>query len=104
ANVWKVDSATNADGEDVSGNFDTWKFELTEEGTAVVSFGTIVGTATLTGTWALEDDKANLQITAQDATGLLKYDEKYIIVRLTEDEVLLRDFQNDKEEFHFVPF
>ncbi|RMG71346.1 MAG: hypothetical protein D6722_06970 [Bacteroidetes bacterium] len=99
ANVWEVDRATNADGDDVSDDFDTWEFTFEEDGTAEVTFDILSFPTTLTGDWNLLDSDQNLQLLTSDPTGLVTFNEEFVITRLTTKELWLRDVSDSLRTF-----
>ena len=99
ANTWEVDRATNASGDDVSDDFDSWEFTFTEDGGAEVTFDIITFPTTLTGDWNLLDNDQNLQLLTSDPTGLVTFNAEFVITRLTRQELWLRDTEDSLRTF-----
>lgn len=95
ANTWKVVAATDANGEDDTSSFDNWTYAFEEDGTATLTYTlNVLGSpqnVNLNGTWNLLDDETNLQLLMQDITGLITFNEEFVITRLTQDELWLQD-------------
>jgi hypothetical protein len=98
ANTWVIEQATDEDGNDITGNYETSEWELRENGGVTVSI-TLGGVAfNFEGEWDLIDDKETLQIQLEGNVIGVPFSEisQYPILRLTKDELWVLD-ENDNE-------
>ncbi|MBR9859171.1 lipocalin family protein [bacterium] len=96
ANTWNVYEATN-DGEDVTDSYDQFTLMTAEDGdaslVATYTFGDITYQYETDGTWEFDNNKENLVLDFEDDDA----DRTYMILRLTEDEMWLREKGEDLE-------
>lgn len=96
ANTWEFESAYE-DGEDVSDDFDQYELYLASDGDAELTAEyTFLGVDYVTetdGTWSFENNDENLLLNFEDDS----QDNEYQILRLTNDELWLRELGNDLE-------
>lgn len=96
ANTWIIASASE-DGQDISGQYDQYEIYFTDDGdaelTADYSLGGIQYSLVTEGTWSLVNDDEELVVDYQDDS----QDERYQILRLTQDELWLREVGGDVE-------
>ncbi len=100
ANTWVVERAEN-NGNDVTSDYDQFDLYLTDDGDAQLDanftlFGTQYQTST-NGTWTFTNDDANIKLDFEDDD----YDEEYQILKLTTDEMWLRELGGETE-LHFT--
>jgi len=96
ANTWVVDKAYEND-EDVTDNFDQYELYTTSDGDATLNASYSIGDFTFEfesdGTWDFQDKKENIYFDYEDDAA----DEKYQILKLTENELYLRESGGDLE-------
>lgn len=98
ANTWEVLKATDKDGTDITSDLDGLEFILAEDRSATASIPTVIGTFDFEGTWDLDNDDTEFEVDLVDkATGLVPYDRRYEILRLTADEFWLMDTSDSTE-------
>ncbi|MDX2284030.1 MAG: lipocalin family protein [Bacteroidia bacterium] len=100
ANTWKVVSATDEDGKDVSDEFSSWKFTFSLDSTAQLTYNLGSISANLNGTWELTESDDRLTINLGGLFGT----QEYIILRLTEDEFWVRDLEHELEQLKMETF
>lgn len=107
ANTWEVVAATDASGTADSSSYDNWTYSFAEDGTATLTYTlNILGSPqdiNLTGEWNLLDNDQNLQLILEDVTGLININEEYIITRLTNNELWLRDDTDELATLEMAP-
>jgi hypothetical protein len=96
ANTWVVDKAYDKD-EDVTDNFDQYELYTTKDGDAnlkaTYSIGDFSFEFETDGTWDFQDKKENIYFDYEDDAA----DKKYQVLKLTEDELYLRESGGDLE-------
>lgn len=96
ANTWEIEKATN-NGNDVTSEYDQYELKLTKNGDAELDakyeFGNFTGEFETDGTWKFADDKETLILDFQDDDA----DKSYQILRLTKDEMWLRETGEEVE-------
>ncbi|WNJ21355.1 hypothetical protein [Pontibacter sp. G13] len=100
AQIWEVEYATDAKGEDVTSTFSSWILDFQEDGTASISLEIIGFPVDLTGTWALEDSKEEFRIQTDEINGVTLFGGRYDILRLTRTEFWLIDDNNPEAVIH----
>jgi hypothetical protein len=96
ANTWVIDKAYS-DGEDITSSFDQYVLSLTTGNDATLEanytlFGVVISYQT-TGTWAFANEQEELVLDFEDDAA----DGSYQILRLTSDELWLRELGGDLE-------
>lgn len=96
ANTWIIGYAEE-DGQNVSSEFNQYELFLNSSGDATLDanytvFGTTYQDQT-TGTWVFTNEEANLKLDFQDDS----QDGEYRILRLTNDELWLKDISQNLE-------
>ena len=96
ANTWVIEKATS-EGNDVTENFDQYEIYFTSDGDSELSadyevFGITYSTETQ-GTWEFQNDDENLAVDYADDD----FDNTYQILKLTEEELWLREIGQDLE-------
>ena len=86
ANTWKVEKATDKDGEDNTSTFEDYRFTFSEDGSAIMD-----ASIEYNGTWELRDDDETFHIKVSAVGGVLSFDHEFTINRLTENEFWLQD-------------
>jgi len=96
ANSWRISEATR-DGDDVTNGYDQYELTLTKDGDATLvvryDFGDFEFSAETDGTWTFSDNKQELRLDFENDDS----DATYQILRLTEDELWLRQEGEDLE-------
>lgn len=96
ANTWVVDRAYD-NGEDVTEDFDQYELYTTKDGDAKLeasyNYGSIRFEYSTNGTWEFKDEKENISLDFENDDA----DEKYQILKLTEDEMNIREIGGDLE-------
>jgi len=96
ANTWTVDRAYD-NGQEVTDDFDNYELYTTIDGDAKLeadySFGSVRFEYETNGTWSFEDSKENLSLDFENDDA----DNKFQILKLTEDEMHLREIGGDLE-------
>lgn len=100
ANTW-IFAYAEEDGENVSEQYDQYELYLNSDGDAELNakytaFGTSYETTT-NGTWKFTNTQENLQLDFEDDS----QDGEYVILRLTNDELWLKD-ANRNLEIHLL--
>jgi len=101
ANTWRVESAMKG-GSDVTSSFNQYELKMTKDGDAVLTANYALGELTFefdtNGTWDLvnKDEDLKLDFENNDA------DDTYMILRLKEDELWMREKGGDLE-LHLKP-
>ena len=101
ANTWKVGKAIR-NGNDVTDDYSVYTLTTTADGDAklvatyVTSFGTFSGNTN--GTWIFESKKELIKFDYENND----FDQVYKILRLTEDELWMREIGGE-DELHLVP-
>lgn len=96
ANTWVVSQAMD-NNEDVTESFDKYELFLTKDGDAELNaeyriLGETFDTET-NGTWSFQNDKMEIRFDYEDDD----YDNQYQILKLTKDEMWLRENGDDLE-------
>lgn len=108
AGTWKIVQATNDDGEDVTDNFESWRYTFSEDGDAVLNITEGSASFELTGTWTLSDDELtfNVQVEGSTLGGIIssKQDKTFNILRLTDKQFWLEDVEDQDATFSLEPF
>lgn len=95
-NTWEVYKAYDKD-EDVTEDFEQYELKTTKDGdaklNAAYTFGSITFEYETNGTWEFKDNKENLNFDYEDDEA----DRDYQILKLTEDEMHLRELGKDLE-------
>lgn len=96
ANTW-VFAYAEEDGQNVSAEFDQYELFMNTSGEATLDasytiFGTTYSDQT-TGTWSFQDEQKNLRLDFEDDS----QDGEYRILRLTKDELWLKDLSQNLE-------
>ena len=101
ANDWRIGKAMNGD-EDVTSDFDEYHVVFTKDNkTTLTATYKFLGTTyrfTTSGTWSFESDKEKLKVDYENDDA----DNTYLIIRLTEKEMWLRE-EGSSLELHLVP-
>lgn len=96
ANTW-IFGYAEEDGKNVSDQYDQYELYLNKDGDAeLIAKYTVFGNAYETstnGTWTFTNDQENLKLDFQDDD----QDGEYVILRLTSDEIWMRDISQDLE-------
>lgn len=96
ANTWEVESASR-NGEDVTNDYDEFTLKTTKDGdaelAALYTAGNFSYEYDTQGTWMFADDKENLMLDFEEDDA----DRTYQILRLTEDEMWLREIGAEDE-------
>ena len=96
ANEWEFAKVTD-DGRDITESYDAFRLTLTEDGDATLNakydWGDVSVEFETDGTWAFTRDKENLELDFEDDDA----DNEYQILRLTQDEMWLREVGDDRE-------
>lgn len=105
ANTWVINYAVEADGDVVLDDYNNGTYSLTKDGQVTIDdeLGGIPFTAT--GTWTLMSDDENINVKSEADFGLitLESDETYEILKLKENEMWIKDVDDDGTELHFIP-
>lgn len=101
ANTWKIAYAEE-DGENVSSDYDQYELYISADGdteldATFTSFGVEYSTST-DGTWTFTDEQENIRFDFEDDS----QDNEYEILRLKNDELWLRDLDQNLE-LHLLP-
>ncbi len=95
-NTWDIVSASD-EGEDVSDSYDNYTLVLAKDGdatlTAKYSYGPFSYTGTTNGTWEFKNNKEDVSFDFEDDDA----DQDYQILKLTTDELWLREKGGDLE-------
>lgn len=101
ANTWKIENAYR-NGEDVTSDYDQYVLTLRDDNTArlvaIYTSGVFSVEVETNGTWTFEDKKEVLVLNFEDDAA----DGKYLILRLKEKELWLREVGGD-DELHLIP-
>lgn len=96
ANTWEYDEVYE-DGEDITENYEQYELYLTSDGDAELDaeyeFGGITVETSTNGTWEFQNDQENLSLDFEDDSE----DNTYQILRLTQDELWLRELGGEIE-------
>jgi hypothetical protein len=104
ANSWKVASAIEADGDDVTGAFEDHVLTFTKEGDFTWTGTWLFFSFTQTGEWLFTVDNENIQFQYDDTfvypfTSL----DEFQILKLMEEEMWIVDTDGELTEFRLVP-
>ena len=95
-NTWNIEKAMDG-GEDVTSEYDNYTLELEKDGdaklTAEYTAGPFAYTGNTDGTWEFENSKENVKFDYEDDDA----DQSYQILKLTSDELWLREIGGDLE-------
>lgn len=104
ANTWKIESAIEQDGDDVTAAYDGHVLVLTAEGDLTWTGTWLLLPFTSEGNWNFTVDNENVQFQYDSIFSFPFNDEdEFQILKLKEDELWLMDMDGDKTEFHLVP-
>lgn len=96
ANDWTFEEVTD-DGEDVTSSYDQFNLDMSKDGdaslTAKYAWGDLSLETETDGTWEFDDKKETLVLDFEDDDA----DGTYQILRLTSDELWLREKGQDRE-------
>ncbi|MEL6672752.1 MAG: hypothetical protein AAFR61_11195 [Bacteroidota bacterium] len=104
ANTWKVEKATDDDGDDVTADLADDRYTLSEDGTALYRTKILGVSVELDGTWELTNDDASFRINVSDGSGLITLDQSFNIRRLAEDQFWLTSADDDDATLDLIPF
>lgn len=104
ANEWKVDKATDEDGNDVTENFESTTFTYEKDGSFKTTTSFLGATFSLEGEWSFTDNKEGIQTTySYDfGGGSQTVTTTATILKLKEKEMWTVD-DSSKVEVHYVP-
>ena len=98
---WEVAYSTNADGDENTDTYSDTKFSFREDYTAKVAVTTTLGTEEIIGSWDFGQDDTRFKMEDLELLGgLIKFDEEFEIIRLSQDEFWLRDPEDSLRVFH----
>jgi hypothetical protein len=101
ANTWRVEKAMDS-GSEVTSSFDQYRLEMRTNGAAslaaVYSLGSLNFEFETSGTWSLENSNEDLRLDFENDDA----DRTYIILRLMEKELWLRE-KGGSLELHLEP-
>ncbi len=102
ANTWEVEEAMN-DGNDVSSDFDQYQLTMLSDGDATLvalySIGDLSFEFETDGTWEFQDNQEKIFLDFENDDA----DRTFVILRLMEDELWLRE-QGGDLELHLRPY
>lgn len=105
SNTWQVESATDVDGNDKTSDYDGITWTLDTEGNFTVN-GDLAGIPySYSGNWEFSDSDANIRITySYTVLGVsFSVDDESEILKLKEEEVWIKDLDDDRIELHLIP-
>jgi len=88
-NIWKVEKATGATGQDYTAYYVGYTIEFKKDNTYIE----IDGSSSESGTWAFDGNKLNLILTPNAHTS----GQVYLILKLKSKELWLKDIYNSYE-------
>ena len=101
ANTWQIEKAYN-NGEDVTDEYDEYTVKFTKAGdaelAALYSFGDFSFEYETDGTWAFQNNAEELAVDYENDDA----DRTYQILKLTEDELWVRE-KGGEDELHLMP-
>lgn len=107
ANTWSINYAVEADGDDKTSDYSGDVYLLDKDGNITITFTEAGTTFEATGTWTLTNDDENIRIQSSYTVPVINLtissDETYEILKLKENEVWIKDVDDDGLEIHFVP-
>jgi hypothetical protein len=96
ANTWEFDKVYE-DGEEVTENYDQYELYTSSDGDAQLdaeyNFGGVTVETSTNGTWEFQNDEENISFDYEDDD----QDNTYQILRLTQDELWLRELGGETE-------
>ncbi|MCB0844713.1 MAG: lipocalin family protein [Bacteroidetes bacterium] len=112
AGTWVVNVATDSAGQDVTSEYEDWRYTFSEDGTALLSrsefaAGSTKITLEYEGTWTLSEDGTIFKVDmSAEVIKDVFVEEKadFLIRRLTQKEFWLTSQDEDLEKYELVPF
>lgn len=101
AGDWDVAYSTNSNGDENTDTYEDLKFSFREDYTAKIEVSTTLGTEEILGTWDFGQDDTRFKMEDLELFGgLVKFDEEFEILRLTQDEFWLRSPEDSLRVLH----